>query len=334
MSDPSVLSVREFSVGLKIGGGERRLVQSISFDVHQGEILAIVGESGAGKSVAMMGLLSLLPRPPFRVTGQVELVGHGNLLSKTDRQLRGIRGNEIAMVFQDPMLALNPVLGVGSQIAEAIRLHDHRVTRRDARRRATELLAGVEVTDAADRARRCPHEFSGGMQQRAMIAMALANAPRVLIADEPTTALDVTIQAQVLDLLLQMRDRTGFSMVIVTHDLGVVAEIADRVITMYAGEIVEAGGVDEVFAASGHPYTQSLLDSLPTLEGPERRLVSIPGQPPDLAHELEGCRFRPRCPIGRNRERCATEHPSMRDVGSRHTAACHFSPLLGDGAHA
>jgi oligopeptide/dipeptide ABC transporter ATP-binding protein len=325
MTPPPVLRIRDLDIEVATSDGPAPLVSGFGLDLHPGEIVALVGESGAGKSVAMMALLGLLPAPPFTVSsGSVLLEGRGDLLSMSRRRLRAIRGNDVAMIFQDPSLALNPVFRVGHQLTEAVRLHDHRGTRRSRALRAGELLEAVELPDPARRLRQYPHEFSGGMRQRAMIAMAIANDPRVLIADEPTTALDVTIQAQVLDLLRATIDRTGAGMILVTHDLGVVAEVADRVITMYAGRIVEEAGVHDVFDAPRHPYTRALLRSLPTLDSQAVRLESIPGHPPAPGSRLPGCAFQPRCALGGELGACRSELPPLREVGGDRRAACHL----------
>jgi oligopeptide/dipeptide ABC transporter ATP-binding protein len=289
----------------------------VSFDVRAGEVVAIVGESGSGKTVTALSVLGLLRSRVVR--GEVSLRGE-DLLAMSRRRLRAVRGKDVAMVFQDPMTALNPVHRVGRQIAEAIRLHTD-VPAREAHARAVALLDLVGVARPDVRARQYPHEFSGGMRQRAMIAMAIANDPALLIADEPTTALDVTIQAQVLDLLRTAQRETGAATVLITHDLGVVAEMAERVLVMYAGRIVERADVHALFAQPRHPYTVGLLNSLPRLDGAES-LTPIPGSPPNLLARTPGCPFAPRCPL--RRDVCDTERPPLIEIGDGRASACHF----------
>ncbi len=291
----AVLSVRDLRVGFATDDGQVRAVDGVSFDVARSEVLAIVGESGCGKSVTAQTLIGLTRSPNATITGSVIFDGR-DLNTLPDKELQKIRGARIAMVFQDPMTSLNPVYRVGDQIAEAIRAH-REVPKAAARERAVELLAMVGIPNPQRRVRDYPHEFSGGMRQRVMIAMALALEPEVLIADEPTTALDVTIQAQILDLLRALNRDRGVSVVLITHDLGVVAELADRVVVMYAGQVVEQAGVDDLFATPRHPYTRGLLDSIPRLDGPlQQRLPQIPGHPPSLLNPPDGCRFAARCP--------------------------------------
>ena len=289
-----LLSVRDLRVGFATDDGEVRAVDGVSFDVGAGEVVAIVGESGCGKSVTAQSLIGLTRSPNATITGSAVFDGR-DLLTLTDDELRSIRGERIAMVFQDPMTSLNPVYRVGEQIAEMIRAHRD-VSKREALEQAAELLASVGIPNPERRVRDWPHEFSGGMRQRVMIAMALALEPQMLIADEPTTALDVTIQAQILDLLRRLNRDRGVAVLLITHDLGVVAELADRVVVMYAGQVVEQVGLDDLFYRPRHPYTWGLLGSIPRLDQPRpERLPQIPGQPPSLAHPLSGCRFAPRC---------------------------------------
>jgi peptide/nickel transport system ATP-binding protein/oligopeptide transport system ATP-binding protein len=284
-----------------------KAVDGVSFEIDRGEVVAIVGESGSGKSVTAMTLLGLTRSPNTTFQGSARYEGE-ELLTMTEHELEGIRGAEIAMVFQDPMSSLDPVYRVGDQIAEQILAHEPGTTRRQARERAAQLLQRVGIPHAHERARSFPHEFSGGMRQRVMIAMALSCSPGLLIADEPTTALDVTIQAQILRELRALREETGAGIVIVTHDLGVVADIADRVIVMYAGRVVEQGTVDELFYDPQHPYTWGLLGSIARVDQPKgTRLQAIPGQPPSLLNPPEGCHFRPRCPYAF--ERCIEVPP-------------------------
>ena len=306
------MSTREVKPLLRVDGlkthfhtrdGVVRAVDGVSFDVRPGEILAIVGESGCGKSVTAMSILRLLPMPPARiVAGRIEFEGR-DLLGLSEDEMRGVRGNLISMIFQEPMTSLNPVLTIGRQVAEALVLH-RGLSQQAAMARAVELLRKVQIPEAERRVRQYPHELSGGMRQRVMIAMALACGPRLLIADEPTTALDVTIQAQILELMRLMGVETGAAIILITHDLGVVAEMAQRVVVMYAGRKVEEAPVEALFAQPRHPYTVGLLGSMPHLGGSlaevagqsPRRLVEIPGMVPSLKEALPGCLFAPRCP--------------------------------------
>jgi oligopeptide/dipeptide ABC transporter ATP-binding protein len=292
----ALLSVRDLRVGFVTEGGLLQAVDGVSFDLAAGEVLAIVGESGSGKSVTAQTMLGLTRSPNARIEGSARYRGT-ELVEADDAALRRIRGEKIAMVFQDPMTSFNPVYRIGAQIGEAIRTHRGDVSKDDARERAVELLDAVGIPDAERRVDSYPHEFSGGMRQRAMIAMALALDPEVLIADEPTTALDVTVQAQILRLLERLNRERGLATILITHDLGVVAETADRVLVMYAGRVVEQGTLDEIFYDPQHPYTWGLLGSLTRLdrERPER-LPQIQGAPPSLLDLPRGCSFRPRCP--------------------------------------
>jgi peptide/nickel transport system ATP-binding protein/oligopeptide transport system ATP-binding protein len=291
-----LLSVRDLRVGFVTEGGRVQAVDGVSFDVAAGEVVAIVGESGSGKSVTAQTVIGLTRSPNARIEGSVRLRG-SELLDAGEDELQAVRGEQIAMVFQNPMTSFNPVYRVGDQIVEGIRAHRPEVGRKEARERAAELLDSVGIPDAVRRIDDYPHEFSGGMRQRAMIAMALALDPDVLIADEPTTALDVTVQAQILALLRRLNRERGLATILITHDLGVVAEVADRVLVMYAGRLVEQGTLDEIFYDPQHPYTWGLLGSLTRLdrERPER-LPQIGGAPPSLLDLPRGCPFRPRCP--------------------------------------
>ncbi|HTV98903.1 MAG TPA: ABC transporter ATP-binding protein [Streptosporangiaceae bacterium] len=327
-----LLSVRNLSVEFRVDGGEVQAVRDISFDLNAGEVLGLVGESGSGKSVSMSSLLRLNPSPPARITGGSVLFQGTDLLALSERQLRRFRGREIAMIFQDPAMSLNPVQTIGSQITEAMQVHDRGLSRRDARTRAVELLDLVGVPSPTVRYSQYPHEFSGGMRQRAMIAMALSNRPKLLIADEPTTALDVTVQAQILDLLQDIQREENVSIILITHDIGIIAEVADRVLVMYAGKVVETAGVRPLFETPLHPYTRGLLASLPRLDAPGGDLPSIPGQPPSLNPPPSGCAFHPRCALSAGRERCRTELPDLADAGEQHDVACHFFAELGDPA--
>jgi oligopeptide/dipeptide ABC transporter ATP-binding protein len=296
VSPAPLLSVRDLRVGFATEGGLLQAVDGVSFDLNAGEVLAIVGESGSGKSVTAQTMIGLTRSKNARIEGSVEFEGH-ELVNASDAELRRLRGDRIAMVFQDPMTSFNPVYRIGDQIVEAIRTHKSDVSKRDAKRRAVELFDSVGIPNAERRVDDYPHEFSGGMRQRAMIAMALALEPDVLIADEPTTALDVTIQAQILRLLEDLNRERALATILITHDLGVVADVADRVLVMYAGRVVERGTLDEIFYDPQHPYTWGLMGSLTRLDRPRpKRLPQIAGSPPSLLDLPEGCSFRPRCP--------------------------------------
>jgi len=327
-----VLSIRGLTTEFVTAAGVVSAVNDVSWDLYPGETLGVVGESGSGKSVTAMSILGLIQSPPGRiVAGEILLEGR-DLLRMSAKELRHLRGSEIGMIFQDPMTSLNPVLPVGQQIAEALRLHDRRIGRDVARTRTIELLTMVGVPNPEGRYDQYPHEHSGGMRQRAMIAMAIANDPKVLIADEPTTALDVTIQAQVLDVLRAAQERTNAATILITHDLGLIAEHADRVIVMYGGKVVEVADVFSLFSVPRHPYTLGLMSSLPRLDVDLQRLDPIPGAPPNPIKLPTGCSFHPRCRVSKGREICRTEVPPLYDVGSTVTsdrggqqAACHFS---------
>jgi len=296
MSAQPILSVRDLRVGFATEGGLLQAVDSVSFDLSPGEVLAIVGESGSGKSVTAQTMIGLTRSKNSRIEGSVKLDGE-ELLDAPDATMRRLRGEKIGMVFQDPMTSFNPVYRLGAQIVEAIRAHQEDVSKEQARQRVVELFDSVGIPSAERRIDNYPHEFSGGMRQRAMIAMALALEPEVLIADEPTTALDVTIQAQILRLLEDLNRERGLATILITHDLGVVAEVADRVLVMYAGRVVEEGTLDEIFYDPQHPYTWGLMGSLTRLDRPRpHRLPQIAGSPPSLLELPKGCPFRPRCP--------------------------------------
>jgi oligopeptide transport system ATP-binding protein len=300
--------------------GVVKAVDGISFYVNEGETLGIVGESGCGKSVSVLSVMRLIPQPPGKIVDGEVIFDSENLLTMSDNDIRHVRGNKIAMIFQDPMTSLNPVLTVGRQIGEALELHMG-MNKEEARKRSAELLAMVGIAEAADRLDDYPHQFSGGMRQRAMIAMGLACNPRLLIADEPTTALDVTIQAQIIDLIKRLRDDIGMAIIWITHDLGVVAGLADRMMVMYAGHVVEEAPVKEVYGDPRHPYTLGLLGSLPRLdELREERLTSIEGLPPDLIALPPGCPFAPRCVY--SIDKCREIRPELEPVGPRHRIAC------------
>jgi len=312
-----------------------KAVDGVSFALRRGETLAIVGESGCGKSMMALSLMRLIPEPPGRIVGGSVIIGGRDLLRLDDEAMRHVRGNEISMIFQEPMTSLNPVLTIGAQISEALRLHQ-RLSRSAALDRAVELLRVVKIPAAEQRAREYPHQLSGGMRQRAMIAMALACEPAVLIADEPTTALDVTIQAQILALIVELQQTFHTAVILITHDLGVVAETAQRVIVMYAGRKVEEAAVGELFAVPLHPYTKGLLASIPRLDftggaapAPAERLTEIPGMVPSLANLPAGCAFAPRCALAD--ERCRTIYPSYEEKRPGHWAACWHAE--GSAAH-
>jgi len=304
-----------------------RAVDGVSFDVAPGETLAVVGESGCGKSVTSLSILRLIASPPGRtIAGRVLFEGT-NLLELSAADMRRIRGDAISMIFQEPMTSLNPVLTVGRQIGEVLTLH-RGLTREQAVTRSLELLRLVHIPEAERRIHQYPHQLSGGMRQRVMIAMALACEPRLLIADEPTTALDVTIQAQILDLMRELKSRTGAAIMLITHDLGVVAEMAQRVVVMYAGRKVEEAAATDLFARPRHPYTRGLLDSMPKLreDGKGRRLAEIPGTVPSLMDPIAGCTFAPRCPLAT--DRCRRDYPPWEEKAPGHAAACFHSDRI------
>ena len=322
-----VLDVRDLKTIFKVRGGEVHAVNNVSFALKPGELLGVVGESGSGKSVTMMSLLGLLPTPPAEVqNGSVTFEGQ-DLLSIDSDKLRSVRGGKIGFVFQDPMTSLNPVYNVGVQIMEPMRKHMG-MSKKEAAVRAKELLELVGIPDAERRLKDYPHQFSGGMRQRVMIAIALACEPKVLIADEPTTALDVTIQAQILELMKDLQERLGMAVIWITHDLGVVAGIADRVLVMYGGQIVEQAPTRELFKNPQHPYTRALLKTVPRVSGDrEDRLTIIEGQPPILGAQPSACPFRDRCDVAF--ERCNQENPPRYDVGLGHDAACFYDTKVG-----
>jgi oligopeptide/dipeptide ABC transporter ATP-binding protein len=324
-----LLSIRDLVVEFSTEDGVVQAVDGISYDLYPGETLGIVGESGSGKSVSTMSLLGLIPQPPGKVVRGEAIFKGIDLLKISKKELRHIRGNEIALIFQDPMTSLNPVLKIGAQIAEAIRTHHPDEKNDRIKERSIELLRTVGVPNPDRRYEQYPHEFSGGMRQRAMIAMSIANSPSVLIADEPTTALDVTIQAQILQVLKKAQDETHAATILITHDLGLIAELADRVIVMYAGKVVEVGDVSTIFASPRHPYTIGLMDSLPKLTAEEDWLRPIPGQPPSLISRPPGCPFHPRCFLSQGRARCREEEPPLRPIDETvHLTACHFAEEL------
>ena len=318
-----VLEVRDLSTVFSTRGGAVHAVNGVSFDVRAGELLGVVGESGSGKSVTMMSLIGLLPMPPARIESGAVLLGGEDLLRASPRRLREVRGGEVGFVFQDPMTSLNPVFPIGFQIMEPLRRHLG-LSKRAARDRAVALLDLVGIPGARARLDDYPHQFSGGMRQRVMIAIALACDPKVLIADEPTTALDVTIQAQILELVHTLRDELGMAIVWITHDLGVVAQIADRVLVMYGGQVVEQAPVRPLFADPRHPYTRALLRTVPSVTGARAaKLEVIEGQPPILGAAPTACPFRDRCPLAF--DRCHRENPARAVVAPGHDVAC-FHP--------
>ena len=322
-----VLEVEDVRVRFHTPDGVVHAVNGIGFDLREGELLGVVGESGSGKSVTMLSLLGLLPTPPAEIVSGRACLDGEDLMRLGGDDLRHMRGGRVGFIFQDPMTSLNPVLTVGYQLAEPLRAHLG-LSRAAARKRAVELLEMVGIPAPASRLGDFPHRFSGGMRQRVMIAMALACDPKVLIADEPTTALDVTIQAQILDLVKQLRSELGMAIVWITHDLGVVAGLADRVMVMYAGLAVEHASVDALYQRPLHPYTRGLLGTLPRLDGTgSKRLTSIPGQPPSLTEAPAACPFAPRCP--HVFDRCRRENPPLRSVAAGHELACFYDVDAG-----
>ena len=325
---PPLLAVDNLQTHFFNEDGVTRAVDGVSFAIQPGETLGIVGESGCGKSVTALSLLRLLPAKLGRTVGGSVSFEGADILGLDESEMRGIRGNRIAMIFQEPMTSLNPVLTVGHQIAESVRIHQGK-SREEAWARAGEMLDLVKIPDARRRLADYPHQFSGGMRQRVMIAMALACNPKLLIADEPTTALDVTIQAQILKLMLELKERTGAAVILITHDLGVVAETCQRVMVMYAGRKIEEAPVEELFDAPAHPYTRGLMASIPRLNkriGAKPRLSEIPGMVPNLREPIAGCAFAPRCAFAT--DRCRAEAPALRKVGGRHIVACHHAETV------
>ncbi|KST60921.1 peptide ABC transporter ATP-binding protein [Methylobacterium sp. GXS13] len=326
VSGVPLLSIENLQVHFRTSDGANRAVDGVSFAIQAGETLAIVGESGCGKSVTAMSILRLLPEPPAAIAGAIRFEGQ-NLLDLPMKAMRRIRGNDISVIFQEPMTSLNPVLTVGHQIGETLRLHQG-LSRREAEARAVEMLTLVGIPEPGRRVREYPHQLSGGMRQRVMIAIALACSPKLLIADEPTTALDVTIQAQILDLMRDLKRRVGAAIMLITHDLGVVAEVADRVVVMYAGRKVEEASVRDLFRAPRHPYTRGLMGAVPKLgaveHGATERLAEIPGMVPSLKQRIEGCVFAGRCPDVT--DLCRSYAPALEPKAPAHLAACHYAP--------
>jgi len=326
MDDNStLLSVENVSTHFFTEEGVAKAVQDVTFSIKKGKTFALVGESGCGKSVTALSIMRLVPTPPGKIISGEIVFGKRDLLQLSEKRMRAIRGNKIAMIFQEPMTSLNPVYTVGNQIAETIRLHQRKNTSQ-AWAEAVEMLRKAGIADPQQRVHEYPHQMSGGMRQRVMIAMAVSCEPALLIADEPTTALDVTIQAQILDLLDELQKQNGMSILLITHDLGVVAERADDVAVMYASRIVEVADSQKLFTEPLHPYTQGLLKSLPRLGFSAKRLLTIPGIVPEPLHFPSGCKFHPRCPIGCDDGRCKTVEPKLREVQSGRCVACWYAP--------
>jgi peptide/nickel transport system ATP-binding protein len=321
MAEP-LLRVRDLRTYFYTENGVARSVDGVSFDIEPGETVGLVGESGCGKSVTALSLLRLI-RPPGRIEPGSEIqFDNNNLVTLDEKSMRAIRGARMSMVFQEPMTALNPVFKIGDQIAEVVRVHQGG-SKREARERAIKMLETVGIASPAERVDDYPHQLSGGMRQRVVIAMALVMNPALVIADEPTTALDVTIQAQILELLRELQQKFGTSILLITHDLGVVAETVSRVIVMYGGEIVEQAAVGELFAAAHHPYTEGLLNAMPQVGHERERLATIPGSVPPPTAWPQGCRFHDRCPYAW--DRCAAEHPPLYQIGAGHVSRCHLA---------
>ncbi|GAA2467447.1 MULTISPECIES: ABC transporter ATP-binding protein [Streptomyces] len=316
-----LLEVRDLYVEFRTRDGVAKAVNGVSYSVDAGETLAVLGESGSGKSVTAQAVMGILDTPPGRVSGGEVLFRGRDLLALKEDARRTVRGAEMAMIFQDALSALNPVLTVGDQLGEMFVVH-RGMSKKAARARAVELMDRVRIPAAAERVGQYPHQFSGGMRQRIMIAMAMALEPALIIADEPTTALDVTVQAQVMELLAELRRELGMGLILITHDLGVVADVADRIAVMYAGRIVETAPVHDIYKAPAHPYTRGLLDSIPRLDHKGRELYAIKGLPPNLTAIPPGCPFHPRCP--RARDVCRTDLPPLYRVSQDRRSACHF----------
>ncbi|MEV7452383.1 ABC transporter ATP-binding protein [Streptomyces nigra] len=316
-----LLDVHDLKVEFRTRDGIARAVNGVSFGVDAGETLAVLGESGSGKSVTAQAVMGILDSPPGRITAGEVLFQGRDLLRLNEDERRRVRGAEMAMIFQDALSSLNPVLPVGDQLGEMFVVH-RGMSRKDARAKAVELMDQVRIPGARERVKQYPHQFSGGMRQRIMIAMAIALEPALIIADEPTTALDVTVQAQVMDLLAELRREYRMALVLITHDLGVVADVADRIAVMYAGRIVESAPVQDIYKAPAHPYTRGLLESVPRLDLKGRELTAISGLPPNLTRIPPGCAFHPRCPMAR--DVCRTDEPPLYPVSETRGSACHF----------
>ncbi|KMS90489.1 methionine ABC transporter ATP-binding protein [Streptomyces regensis] len=316
-----LLEVRDLHVEFRTRDGVANAVNGVSYGVDAGETLAVLGESGSGKSVTAQAVMGILDTPPGRITGGQILFQGKDLLKLKESERRRVRGAQVAMIFQDALSSLNPVLPVGDQLGEMFVVH-RGMSKKDARARAVELMDRVRIPAAKERVRQYPHQFSGGMRQRIMIAMALALEPALIIADEPTTALDVTVQAQVMDLLAELQREYRMGLILITHDLGVVADVADRIAVMYAGRIVEQAPVHDIYKTPAHPYTRGLLESIPRLDAKGRELYAIKGLPPNLMDIPPGCAFHPRCPMAR--DVCRTDAPAPQQVGDHRVSACHF----------
>ncbi|MEV6052388.1 ABC transporter ATP-binding protein [Streptomyces sp. NPDC052107] len=323
-----LLEVRDLQVEFRTRDGIAYAVNGVSYEVEAGETLAVLGESGSGKSVTAQAVMGILDTPPGKVTGGRILFQGRDLLTLKEEERRRVRGAGMAMIFQDALSALNPVLSVGDQLGEMFVVH-RGMSKKDARAKAVELMERVRIPAAAQRVRDYPHQFSGGMRQRIMIAMALALEPALIIADEPTTALDVTVQAQVMELLAELQREYHMGLILITHDLGVVADVADRIAVMYAGKIVESAPVRDIYKAPAHPYTRGLLDSIPRLDQKGHQLYAIKGLPPNLMHIPPGCSFHPRCPMAR--DVCRTDEPPLYEVSGTRGSACHFWRECLDG---
>jgi len=323
-----LLEVRDLHVEFRTRDGVAKAVNGVTYGVDEGETLAVLGESGSGKSVTAQAVMGILDTPPGRITGGEVMFQGRDLLKLKEEERRRIRGAEMAMIFQDALSALNPVITVGDQLAEMFTVH-RGLSRKDARAKAVELMDRVRIPAARERVRQYPHQFSGGMRQRIMIAMAIALEPALIIADEPTTALDVTVQAQVMELLAELQREYRMGLILITHDLGVVADVADRIAVMYAGRIVESAPVHDIYKAPAHPYTRGLLDSIPRLDHKGRELYAIKGLPPNLTRIPPGCPFHPRCPLAR--DVCTTDDPPLYEVSGTRGSACHFWRECLDG---
>ena len=321
-----ILELKDLEVQYRAGGEIVKAVNGVSFKFHERQSLALVGETGAGKTTIAKAIMSILPDPPAKVVGGEILLEGQDMLKMKEKQLRKIRGEKISMIFQDPMTALSPVYTIGNQIEEAYKEH-YKVSREEAKKRTIELLNMVGIP--SERYGEYPHQFSGGMRQRVVIAIALACNPSILIADEPTTALDVTIQAQVLDLIYRLKEQNGTSMILITHDLGVVAENCDDVAIVYAGEIVEMGTKEHIFNETAHPYTKGLFGALPNMANGREKLKPILGLPPNMANLPTGCKFHPRCPHAT--ERCSQEEPPLREISPGHSCRCFMTPGKEEG---
>ncbi|WP_329146787.1 ABC transporter ATP-binding protein [Streptomyces sp. NBC_01456] len=329
VAEPPLLEVRDLRVEFRTRDGVAKAVNGVSYHVARGQTLAVLGESGSGKSVTAQAVMGILDSPPGFITGGEILFQGRDLLTLRREERRRIRGAKMAMIFQDALSSLNPVLSVGAQLGEMFQVHEG-MSRKEARGRAVELMERVKIPAARERVGDYPHQFSGGMRQRIMIAMALALGPDLIIADEPTTALDVTVQAQVMDLLAELQRELTMGLILITHDLGVVADVADTIAVMYAGRIVETAPVHQLYKAPAHPYTRGLLDSIPRLDQKGRQLYAIKGMPPNLTAIPPGCPFHPRCPLAR--DVCRTDPPPLYEAGPGRASACHFWKETLDGA--